>query len=167
MSTNALKTNQDLFFEADIDFDKTLGKLFYLDKKEVPAYQSIVINSETGEVIAGALVNDETGRFVDGSIPEGVQGEVRSRPIEGTCVAYDVVVEAEGFGNQLEVTVPTTVALDDLSYNQEIRFVGLSARHWARTTRQLTNGRVSFSHTQGFKLRAESVEPVKVKVDKK
>ncbi|CDG03757.1 Putative uncharacterized protein [Lactococcus lactis subsp. lactis A12] len=133
----------------------------------MPDYQSIVINSETGEVIAGALVNDETGRLVDGTVPEGVQAEVRSRPIDGTCVAYDVVVEAEGFGNQLEVTVPTAVSLDGLAYNQEIRFTGLSARHWSRTTRQLTNGRVSFVHTQGFKLRAENVEAVKVKADKK
>jgi hypothetical protein len=160
MSTNPLKTNNDLFTEAEVDFSKTLGKLIYLDKREVPDYQNIVVNSETGEILAGAFV-DDTGHIVEGSLPEGVQAEVRSRPIEGTLVAYDLIVEAEAFGNQVEITVPASVNVESLVYNKEVQLIGLTARHWSRTTRQLNNGRVTFSHTQGFKLRAEGIQETK------
>jgi hypothetical protein len=159
--TNPLKTNNDLFIEAEVDFTKTLGNLIFLDKKVVPEYQSVVINAETGEVLAGALVDDTTGQLAEGSVPEGVTTEVRSRPIEGTCTAYDLIVEAEAFGNQLEMTVPPTFPVENLTYNQMVRLTGLTARHWSRTTRQLVNGRVNFLHTQGFKLRAEGLEPEK------
>lgn len=155
--TQPLKTNQDFFTEHEIDFKKTLGKLIYLDKNEVPEYQSLVIHAETGEVLTGALVNEETGRLIEGSVPEGVPAEVRSRPVEGTCVAYDLILEAEAFGSQIVITVPATISVETLVYNREIQLLGLSARHWSRTTRQVNNGRVTFSHTQGFKLRAEGL----------
>lgn len=161
MPTNPLKTNQDLFTEAEIDFSKTLGKLLYLDVREVPDYQNIVINSETGEVLSSALVDDNTGRIIEGSVPENVQAEVRSRPIEGTLVAYDLILEAEGFGGQVEITIPATSKLDTLVYNKEVKLTGLTARHWSRTTRQNNGARVTFSHTQGFKLRAEGIQETK------
>lgn len=161
MSSNALKTNQDLFTEAEVDFEKTLGRLLYLDLREVPEYQNIVLNSETGEVLPSVLIDETTGRIVEGSVPEGVQAEVRSRPIEGTLVAYDLILEAEGFGNQIEVTVPATIKPEGLVYNKAVKLTGLSARHWSRTTRQVNGGRVNFLHSQGFKLRAEGIQELK------
>lgn len=163
MSTNPLKTNNDLFTEAEIDFSKTLGKLIYLDKKEVPDYQNIVINSETGELLSGVLIDEGTGRILEGSVPEGIQAEVRSRPIEGTLVAYDLIVEAETFGNQVEITVPTDIKVETLVYNKEVKLTGLTACHWSRSIRQVNNGRVTFNHTQGFKLRAEGTQDSKSK----
>jgi hypothetical protein len=159
--TQALKTNNDLFTEAEVDFDKTLGELTFLNHKEVPEYQNLVLNAETGEILPGVLVNEETGRLIEESVPEGIIAEVRSRPIEGTCVAYDLVVEAEAFGSQLEITVPAIFPIEALTYNQIIRLNGLTARHWSRTTRQVMNGRVNFGHTHGFKLRAEALEEKK------
>ncbi|MDR0298779.1 MAG: hypothetical protein LBI13_01640 [Streptococcaceae bacterium] len=166
MTTNSLKTNNDLFIEGEVDFEKTLGKLHYLDRKEVPDYQNLVINSETGEILSGVQLDENTGRIIEGTLPEGVEAEVRSRPIEGTLLAYDLIVEAEAFGNQVEITVPATTKVESLVYNQELHLLGLSARHWSRTTRQLNNGRVNFSHTQGFKLRAEGIQEVKAKAEK-
>ena len=162
MTTNALKTNNDLFTEAEVDFVSTLGKLIYLDKKEVPDYQNIVINGETGEILMSAIVDESTGRVIPETVPEGVTAEVRSRPIEGTLTAFDLILEAEDFGNQIEITVPSTAKVEGLTYNQEAKLLGLTARHWSRTTRNVVNGRTNYGHTQGFKLRAEDIESSKV-----
>ncbi|WP_339011785.1 hypothetical protein VNN36_07760 [Lactococcus garvieae] len=159
--TQALNTNNDLFTEVEVDFNQTLGTLMYLNHKAVHEYQSLVVNAETGEILAGALVNEETGRLIEESVPEGILAEVRSRPIAGTCVAYDLIVEAEAFGSQVEITVPSTFPVETLVYNQMLRLSGLTARHWSRTTRQVMNGRVNFGHTHGFKLRAEGLEETK------
>lgn len=158
MTTNALKTNNDLFTETEVDFTATLGKLIYLDKKEVPEYQNIVINAETGEILTTAIVDESTGRVIPETVPEDVVAEVRSRPIEGTLTAYDLILEAEGFGNQIMITVPSTAKVEGLTYNKEVKLLGLTARHWSRTTRTVVNGRTNYGHTQGFKLRAEDIE---------
>ena len=161
MGTNGLKTNNDLFTEAEIDFPKTLGSLLFLEARAVPDYQDIVVNAETGEVLLGALV-DGSGKVIEGSVPEGVIPDVRSRPIEGTLNSIALLLESEGLGRPVEITVPPTVKVDTLIYNQEVQFTGLTARHWAGTTRQVFNNQVTYGHRHGFKLRAESVAPVKV-----
>jgi hypothetical protein len=161
MGTNGLKTNNDLFTEAEIDFPKTLGTLLFLEAKSVPDYQDIVVNEETGEVLLGALL-DSSGQVMEGTVPEGVLTAIRSRPIEGTLNSTALLVESEGLGGPIEITVPPTVKVDSLVYNQEVQFTGLTARHWTGTTRQVFNNQVTYGHRHGFKLRAEAVNPVKI-----
>ncbi|MGX9818207.1 hypothetical protein [Lactococcus lactis] len=165
MNTNGLKTNQDLFTEHEVDFEKTLGKLYFLSSETVPEFQSVVVDSETGSLISSALV-DESGQVIDGTLPEGVNAEVRERPVEGTMAAQNLILESEVAGGQIEITVPNTVKVNSLTYNQEIKLQGMTARHWTRTTRRMFNNNVSYSHQNGFKLRAESILPVKVVKDK-
>lgn len=107
MSTNGLKTNQDLFTEHEVDFEKTLGKLYFLSSETVPEFQSVVVDSETGSLISSALV-DESGQVIDGTLPEGVNAEVRERPVEGTMAAQNLILESEVAGGQIEITVPNT-----------------------------------------------------------
>lgn len=165
MTTNGLKTNNDLFTETEIDFQKTLGKLYYLASEAVPDFQSVVVDSETGQVIAGAII-DESGQVIDGTLPEGVTAEVRERPVEGSFSAQKLMLESEALGAQIEVTLPATVKVSGLSYNQEIQLQGLTARHWTRNIRRVFNGTISYGHQNGFKLRAEGILPVKVVKDK-
>lgn len=164
MTTNALKTKQDLFTEAEVDFDKTLGKLYYLDCEGIPEFQSVVVDRETGAIIPSALF-DETGQVIEGSL-EGISYEVRERPIEGTLSAQNLILESEAVGGQIEVTVPASVKVEKLVYNQEVQLQGVTARHWSRNTRRVFNGNVSYAHQEGFKLRAESVNSMKMMKEK-
>ncbi len=165
MSTNGLKTNQDLFTENEVDFEKTLGKLHFLSSEAVPDFQSVVIDTETGNLIPSALV-DENGQVIEGTLPEGVSAEIRERPVEGTISAHNLILESEAVGGQIDVTLPATVKVSHLTYNQEVSLQGLTARHWTRTTRRVFNNNVSYGHQNGFKLRAENVTPVKVVKEK-
>jgi hypothetical protein len=165
MSTNGLKTNQDLFTEGEVDFEKTLGNLSFLSSEAVPEFQSIVVNSETGSLVPEVLL-DEAGQIIEGTVPEGVNAEVRERPIDGTVSAQNLILESEAIGGQIEVTVPNTVKVNTLVYNQAVKLEGMTARHWTRTTRRVFNNNVSYGHQNGFKLRAENVSSVKLTKEK-
>ena len=151
---NPLKIKEDLLTEDQANFQKTFGEVIYLDKKEVPDYQSIVVNDETGESLTSALIDEETGRIVEGSVPDGVTASIRRRPIEGTVMAYDLILDSEVYGGQIDVTVPADFPINRLVYNQVVNLKELTARHWHDSRRRETNRGTTYDFTHGFKLRA-------------
>ncbi|WP_282800864.1 DUF961 family protein [Lactococcus lactis] len=112
------------------DFDRTLGKVLFLNAEKVMRFEDYM--------------------------PEGEDGEIKSRPTDDIAY-YEVNVYSEGLEKQISVKMPAETDFSAFEYEDEIKLTNRVLNFW-NDKEYNTNGRPNYY--SGQKWNAEGIEKV-------